>query len=47
MSQHLAGVSGVVEILLKHATNDELSNEVKQNSAICLAKLAKADKRYF
>ncbi len=46
VSQHLAGVSGVVEILLKHATNDELSNDVKQNSAICLAKLATADKRY-
>ena len=46
VSQHLAGVNGVVEILLKHATNDELSNEVKQNSAICLAKLATADKRY-
>jgi len=46
VSQHLAGVNGVVEILLKHATNDELSNEVKQNSAICLAKLATADKRH-
>lgn len=46
MSQHLAGVSGVVEILLKHATNDELSNDAKQNAAICLAKLATADKRY-
>ena len=46
VSQHLAGVSGVVEILLKHATNDELSNDVKQNAAICLAKLATADKRY-
>ncbi|XP_078379165.1 tetratricopeptide repeat protein 12-like [Oculina patagonica] len=46
VSQHLAGVSGVVEILLKHATNDELSNDVKQNSAICLAKLATADKRH-
>jgi len=35
-----------VEILLKHATDDELSNDVKQNAAICLAKLATADKRY-
>ena len=35
-----------MEILLKHATNDELSNDVKQNAAICLAKLATADKRY-
>lgn len=46
VSEHLAGVSGVVEILLKHATSDKLSNDVKQNSAICLAKLATADKRY-
>lgn len=47
VNQHLAGVdSGVVEILLKHATDDELSNDVKQNAAICLAKLATADKRY-
>lgn len=46
VSEHLAGVIGVVEILLKHATSDKLSNDVKQNSAICLAKLATADKRY-
>lgn len=46
VSQHLAGVNGVVEILLKHATSDELSSDVKQNAAICLAKLATADKRY-
>ena len=46
VSQHLAGVSGVVELLLKHATNDKLSNDVKQNAAICLAKLATSDKRY-
>ena len=46
VNQHLAGVGGVVEILLKHATDDELSNDVKQNAAICLAKLATADKRY-
>ena len=46
VSQHLAGVNGVIEILLKHATSDELSSDVKQNAAICLAKLATADKRY-
>ena len=46
VSEHLAGVKGLVEILLKHATNDKLSNDVKQNSAICLAKLATADRRY-
>ena len=46
VSQHLAGVNGVVEILLKHATNDELSTHIKQNAAICLAKLAASDKRY-
>ena len=45
VSDHLAGVNGVVEILLKHATNEKLSNEVKQNAAICLAKLATADER--
>ena len=36
----------MVEILLKHATNDKLSNDVKQNAAICLAKLATSDERY-
>ncbi|XP_073255098.1 tetratricopeptide repeat protein 12-like isoform X1 [Porites lutea] len=46
VSDHLAGVNGVVEILLKHATNEKLSNEVKQNAAICLAKLATADERH-
>ena len=45
-TKHLAGINGVVEILLKHATNDQLSNDVKQNAAICLAKLATSDKRY-
>lgn len=42
----MASDNGVVEILLKHATNDELSKDVKQNAAICLAKLATSDKRY-
>lgn len=46
VSEHLASDNGVVEILLKHATNDELSKDVKQNAAICLAKLATSDKRY-
>ena len=46
VTNHLAKVNGVVEILLKHATNDKLSNDVKQNAAICLAKLATADERY-
>ncbi|PFX15385.1 Tetratricopeptide repeat protein 12 [Stylophora pistillata] len=46
VSQHLASDNGVVEILLKHATNDELSKDVKQNAAICLAKLATSDKRH-
>lgn len=45
-TKHLAGINGVVEILLKHATNDQLSNDVKQNAAICLAKLATSDKRH-
>lgn len=42
----MASDNGVVEILLKHATNDELSKDVKQNAAICLAKLATSDKRH-
>nr|XP_058961372.1 tetratricopeptide repeat protein 12-like isoform X1 [Pocillopora verrucosa] len=46
VSEHLASDNGVVEILLKHATNDELSKDVKQNAAICLAKLATSDKRH-
>ena len=46
VTNHLAKVNGVVEILLKHATNDKLSNDVKQNAAICLAKLATSDERY-
>ena len=33
----------VVKTLLKHATNDTLSQDVKQNAAICLAKLATGD----
>ncbi|KAK2566699.1 Tetratricopeptide repeat protein 12 [Acropora cervicornis] len=45
VTNHLAKVNGVVEILLKHATNDKLSNDVKQNAAICLAKLATSDER--
>lgn len=46
VTNHLAKVNGVVEILLKHATNDKLSNDVKQNAAICLAKLATSDERH-
>lgn len=45
VSQHLAGVNGMVELLLKHATNDKLCDDVKQNAAICLAKLARSDER--
>ena len=46
VTNHLAEVNDVVETLLKHATNDKLSNDVKQNAAICLAKLATSDGRY-
>lgn len=35
----------IVQILLKHATNDDLQQDVKRNAVLCLARLATGHER--
>jgi len=36
----------IVQVLLKHATNDNLQQDVKRNAVLCLARLATGNERY-